>query len=95
MKIPGQYQFIQGMRISDLILRAEGILDETYTGRAYLIRRNEDLSRQYEGINIGEILATPSASQNAVLRKYDIVQVFSKRRFVDPDSISVFGSVRN
>ncbi len=93
--VPGKYAFKPGQRISDLVKKAEGVLDDAHLGRAYLIRQDENLRNQYIGVNIGEVLKDSMSPGNYELKRYDVLLLLSKRRFIDPDSISVFGSVRN
>ncbi len=95
VRVPGKFEFIEGQKISDLLKSAQGIHDETYIARAYLIRLKPDLSKQYFAVNIGEVLSNNSSADNLELKSYDVLEVYSKKRFVDQDSISVYGSVRH
>ena len=95
VRVPGRYALKKNERIADLLKEAQGITDETYVARAYLIRRKQDLTREYISFNLEELLANDRSASNVELQSYDIVQIFSKTRFMDPDSITIFGSVRN
>jgi protein involved in polysaccharide export with SLBB domain len=94
VRIPGRYELKKADKIYDLIMKAEGVLNETYLERAYLIRQKNDLSKEYISINLGNILKDQNSPENLFLQKYDLLSVFSKSRFIDYDSISVTGFVR-
>ena len=95
IRVPGRYSLKKQEHISDLIKLAQGVMDESYLARAYLIRRKDDLTREYISFNLEQLLANEHSAANLELQSYDIVQIFSKTRFMDPDSITLFGSVRN
>lgn len=95
VRIPGKYELKKGDKIADLIIKAEGVLDETYLDRAYLIRQKKDLTKEYISVNLGTILKNKNVPENLTLQKYDVLSVFSQKKFLDLDSITVMGSVRD
>lgn len=95
VKLPGIYEFKPSSRISDLLLKAEGVLFDTYLDEAYLIRTKDDLSSEYFKINLYNVLYDSLSEENIHLQGYDILQVFSKSYFVDIRSVSIEGAVRN
>lgn len=94
VKLPGMYALKQGEKISDLIDKAQGFLDEALLERSYLLRQKEDLTKEYIAINLFEILNDKKSAQNLELRKHDLIEVFSKKRFMEKDSVGIYGAVR-
>ena len=94
VKLPGKYQFINGTRIYDIIQRAEGVNKEFYPDKGYLLRLQNDYSRQLLPIFPGAILKNPSSSENILLQEEDIVSIFSKKDFMDQYTVALDGEVR-
>lgn len=94
VRVSGRYELKPTDRISDLIIKAEGVLDESYLDRAYLIRQKSDLTKEYIPVNLEAILKNKNNPDNLKLQKYDVLNVFSKSKFIDADSIRIVGSVR-
>jgi polysaccharide export outer membrane protein len=95
VKLPGNYELKAGDRISDVIIRAEGVLDDVFDNRAYIIRLNANLSKKYIPFNLKEILENPSSPSNIKLQNLDIVKIFSKSYFKDEFKFNVTGAVRS
>ncbi len=93
VRVPGRYEFIEGYRISDLIKLADGVLDNAYQDRAYITRTIEDLTTVIKPIELKDILANDKSPDNLLLKRYDKLEVFSKRDFLEKFSVSVAGSV--
>jgi len=73
---PGVYKRTDGMRISDLVAAAGGVLPDAYLDRADMIRRAEDHSLSLERINLRAALSgDPTA--NIKLQDRDEVTVFT------------------
>ena len=94
VKLPGNYEIRTGDRISDIILRAEGVLYDVFDSRAYIIRLNPDFSKKYIPFNLKEILEKPNSVNNIKLQNLDIIKIFSKAYFKDEFVFSVLGAVR-
>jgi protein involved in polysaccharide export with SLBB domain len=93
---PGEYRFVPGMRISNLLEAAGGVQKNAYLKTAELTRRNVSQSgMQTEKLNIDleEVLAGNPA-QNIELNDYDhlIVRTIPELEF-DRDA-NIFGEVR-
>lgn len=94
VELPGEFEIVNGMRVSDLLKK--GVLArDARMDLAYLVRAREDGTASYERINIAEILANPTAATNYVLTDRDRLNVLSQKSFVDQDMISISGQVRN
>ncbi len=90
------FDISENLTIEDAILLAGGLTPEA-NNYAYLYRKNrenfEDVD--YIRLNIKEIIANPSSSQNIPLMPYDSIAVFANPTFTDEFSIRVQGLVRN
>ena len=91
----GEYAFVQGMKINDLIQRSvirENAIQET----AYLRRFNEDHKTvRYEIVNIKEAILNPASPANMELRKGDVLTVRALSDFAESYKVIVDGAVRN
>jgi len=93
IKRPGVWAFEEGMKISDIIDLAGGVLEEFFGDRIIVSRTHDDLSREMFSSNLKDILdGSPQADRK--LQKWDVVKVSSiwdlrQRNFVD-----VYGQVK-
>lgn len=95
VKLPGNYELKEGDRILDVITRAEGVVEDVFDKRAYVIRLNADLSKRYISFNLKEVLENPNSALNIKLQNLDVIKIFSKSYFKDDFNFSVMGAVRN
>ena len=95
VKLPGNYEMKPGDRISDIISRAEGVLNDVFDSRAYIIRLNPDLSKKYIPFSLKEIVENPNSPNNIKLQNLDMIKIFSKSYFKDDLVFSVSGAVRS
>lgn len=95
VKLPGNYELKQGDRITDIIGRAEGIVEDVFDSRAYVIRLNSDLSKRYIPFNLKEVLENPNSAYNIKLQNLDIIKIFSKSYFKDDFKFMISGAVRS
>ncbi len=92
--VSGDYEYIKGERILDLLYRSKCIDDKTFLERAYVIRLNQDRTRSHITLNLDKILKDPSHEQNILLQEYDVIRVLSIDDFDDIFSVIVHGAVR-
>ena len=92
--VSGDYEYIKGERILDLLYRSKCIDDKTFLERAYVIRLNQDRTRSHITLNLDKILNDPSHEQNILLQEYDVIRVLSIDDFDDIFSVIVHGAVR-
>ena len=88
---PGEYQFTEGMRISDLIRKAEGVLPEAYE-RAEILRYISEHTRQPIPFNIEKILKGEK-EEDYFLKEWDIVKVYSWYDIYPEPMVEIKGSV--
>ncbi|MGB9596746.1 MAG: SLBB domain-containing protein, partial [Candidatus Poribacteria bacterium] len=76
IRMPGTYQLKEGMKISDLIRSAQGLLDEAYMERADLIRFNSDKkTTSLIPIDLSKVL---SGTDDVTLSQWDKLIIYSK-----------------
>lgn len=91
---PNSYSFYEGMKVKDLIERADGVLDDAYLKRAIITRTNPDLTTEIVNVDLKKALAGEAAA-NILLQKEDLVKVFSVSDFKEKYSVTVNGEVKN
>ncbi|WP_159518144.1 SLBB domain-containing protein [Sunxiuqinia indica] len=89
---PGTYALTDGMQLSDLIRKADGVKENVFSNRGVLLRLGADLTPQTTAFNVSEIV---SGDTDIALKREDqviIKDIFSMResRFV-----RIFGQVQN
>ncbi len=86
---PGIYELAPGMQLTDLIDLAGGLKDDTYLGRAQIIRLNPlDLSHSLVPVSL-------LAGDDPLLAEYDEIKVFSVAEFRDRRFVTIYGAVHN
>ena len=95
VRVPGKYEFIPGEKLSDLVMRAQGFLEEAFLAKAFIVRRKEDFSAKYISVNLQDLIQNKASKSNIELFPYDVVNIYSKNKFIDPYNITIYGSVRN
>ena len=90
---PDTYSFFEGMRISDLISKADGLKEDAYSKRARIIRLKSDLTTEIVMVNLEQALVGDEAA-NVALKKEDLVTVYSILDFVEEYKITIDGEIR-
>jgi protein involved in polysaccharide export with SLBB domain len=91
---PNSYSFYEGMKVKDLIERADGALEDAYLKRAIITRTNADLTTEILNVDLKKALAGEAAA-NILLQKEDLIKVFSVTDFKEKYSVTVNGEVKN
>ena len=92
--VSGDYEFIEGDHLLDLLQRAKCITEKTFMDKVYVIRLNKDRTKTHISINLSAVLEDNSHIDNVLLQEYDIINVLSVDDFDDEFSVSVLGAVR-
>jgi polysaccharide biosynthesis/export protein len=92
--VSGDYEFIQGDHLLDLLKRAKCISEKTFMDKVYVVRLNKDRTKTHITVNLRAVLEDDSHADNILLQEYDIVNVLSVDDFDDDFSVSVLGAVR-
>lgn len=90
---PDTYSFFKGMRISDLIAKAEGLKEDAYKNRARIIRVKGDLTIEMLDVNLEKIIAGDKV-YDLLLQKEDILTVYSLLDFKEDYIVSIFGEIK-
>jgi len=91
---PDYYELTDGMRISDLILKADGLKEDAYLGRAQLIRLKPNLLKELVSINLVKALQKGS-EENIYLQREDEIYINSIIDLRDSLTVDLLGEVRN
>ncbi|MBK6731220.1 MAG: SLBB domain-containing protein [Bacteroidetes bacterium] len=94
VKFPGTYELSEGLRISNLIEKAQGVKYEAYMNKAYLIRKDEQMNSVYIPFNLQDVMNNPSSAFNFELTKFDQVEIFTKDKFRQTFTVKVEGAVK-
>ncbi|MBE7175738.1 MAG: SLBB domain-containing protein [Mucilaginibacter polytrichastri] len=90
---PGQYELQQGMTLSQLIKKAEGLRDDAFKSRGYISRFKDDLNTELVSFDVGRILS--GQSPDIALKREDIVKISSIFDLREEYKITVEGEVIN
>jgi protein involved in polysaccharide export with SLBB domain len=91
---PDTYSFYEGMRVSDLIAKADGLKEDAYSKRARIIRVKSDLTTEIVNVSLDKALGGDLESDIA-LNKEDVVTVYSILDFVEEFKITIDGQIKN
>lgn len=90
---PDAYSFFDGMKLIDLVNKADGITQDAYLKRVIITRVNDDLTTKVLTVDLAQAL-NGSAENNIELRKEDVVSVYSIFNFKEKFSVTIDGAVK-
>ena len=90
---PDVYELQAGMRIADLINKADGLKEDAFTGRAQLIRTKPNLLKEMISINLSKALEK-NTTENILLQREDEVYINSILEIRDSLKVDLFGEVK-
>ncbi len=92
---PGNYQWFDGIRVSDIIKNVDkDLLPETYFDMAYIERLVEpDFHRELISFNLGKVLFDKDSNEDKLLKPYDTINIFSKWDLSEKPVVRVTGAV--
>jgi len=90
---PDTYSFYEGMRVSDLIAKADGLKEDAYSKRARIIRLKPDLTTEIVNVDLEKALGEDLAADLA-LQKEDVVTVYSILDFTEEYKITIDGEIK-
>ncbi|WP_369014305.1 SLBB domain-containing protein [Flavobacterium anhuiense] len=91
---PDYYSFTDGMRISDLVTRAEGLKEDAYSKRARIIRLKTDLTTEIVNVDLGAALSG-DLNADIELKREDVITVYSILDFREEYKVTIDGEVKN
>jgi protein involved in polysaccharide export with SLBB domain len=90
---PDVYELQAGMRIADLISKADGLKEDAFTGRAQLIRTKPNLLKEMISINLSKALEK-NTTENILLQREDELYINSILEIRDSLKVDLFGEVK-
>ncbi len=90
---PDVYELTPGMRVADLIKKADGLKEDAFIGRAQLIRAKPNLLKEMISINLSKALEKNTAD-NIELQREDELFVNSILDLRDSLTVDLLGEVR-
>ena len=90
---PDVFELTSNLKVADLIRRADGLTEDAYTGRAQIIRLQEDLTRSVVSFDVAKAL-NGDATNNILLNREDQVVITSKLDLRDSLNVSIQGEIR-
>lgn len=90
---PSVYSFFQGMRIKDLIEKADGIKEDAYLSRSTIVRLKPDLTSEIINLNLEKAL-TGDPEFNILLKREDVVTVYSILDFKEEYKVTIDGEIK-
>jgi protein involved in polysaccharide export with SLBB domain len=90
---PNSYSFYEGMRIADLVAKADGLKEDAYTTRATIVRVKDDLTKETVSVNLAKALSG-DAQANIALDKEDVVTVYSILDFKEEYKVTIEGEIK-
>jgi len=88
---PGSYELTEGMMLSDLLKRADGVREDAFMERGLILRRKEDLTLANVSFNVADVV---SGVSDIVLHREDIVTISSIDDVREERSVRVRGEVQ-
>ncbi len=93
--VSGDYEFVKGETVYDVMLKSNSLTEETFVEKAYLVRTKSDFTKEYIVLEIANIISDFTSASNITLQEYDELYIFSQRDFIDEFKIDVNGGVRS
>jgi protein involved in polysaccharide export with SLBB domain len=91
---PDVYELTPGMRISDLVQRADGLTEDAFIGRAQLIRLKPNLLKELVTINLSKALQK-DPNENILLQREDELYINSVIDLREALTVDLLGEVRS
>lgn len=92
---PGNYQYLPGMKLLDLVSLAEGPKEDAYLNWVLLNREAENLEKEVNGINLKDVILDANSKYNIELKKGDHLHISSYFEMKEKQTIEINGEVKN
>lgn len=89
---PGIYEWSEGMKLADLIQKAEGLREDAYLKRALVHRLKPDLTKEVIAFSLEN--SSNRTAQRILLEKNDSVIISSVNDLKDERTVNITGEVR-
>ncbi len=95
VNIPGEYELNPGMRVSDLLAKAQ-LADNALLETAFIYRFSPDGITDYKQLDLKAILKSPGSAEDILLLPKDDLKIFAGSKFTDTNfKVMIAGSVRD
>jgi protein involved in polysaccharide export with SLBB domain len=84
---PGSYEYKDGLSVSDLLNKAEGITKEAFLERAIIVRTYDKSNKETISFSLKE------DNKNLLLRENDAIYIFNKEELKEKEFITINGAV--
>ena len=92
---PGRFEYTEKLNVNDLVMMADGLVEDAYLDMAHIIRRNDDLTKEILEFNL-ENAINQTGNDNLELQPFDSLVVFNKNTIFNAfKTVSVTGAVKN
>ncbi len=88
---PGSYALSEGMKVKDLIEKADGLTGDAFYNRAIILRTKSDLSRQTIDVNLRELMN--EGLGNVELQREDVLKVLSVFDVANETFVKISGEI--
>jgi protein involved in polysaccharide export with SLBB domain len=89
---PGTYSISNGMTLSQLIRKADGIKEDAFLYRGTIVREKENKETEILSFNLSAVIA---GTNDIPLIKEDIVSIASAIEMRETQKVSIYGKVKN
>lgn len=90
---PDVYELTSGLTVAELIRKADGLKEDAYTGRAQILRLQDDLRRSILSFDIRKALSG-DAAHNLALKREDEILISSVLDLRDSFKVTIQGEIR-
>lgn len=88
---PGNYELTEGLQLSELIKKAEGLKEEAFMERAVITRKQEDMSLKAISFSVRNVL---NGEIDFDLQREDRIQISSKFDMREARTVEIVGEVQ-
>jgi protein involved in polysaccharide export with SLBB domain len=88
----GDFGLVEGMTLSQLIAKAEGLREDAFTSRAALYRLRDNLEVQVINFNVGDVLS--GREPDIVLQREDLVMISSVLELQQERKVRIVGEIQ-
>ncbi len=90
---PGPFELTSGLTLSQLIKEADGLKEDAFLPRGYIVRQNPDLTTSTLQFNLSKIMQ--GTASDIPLQREDVVHIYSIFDLRDQYTVSIKGEVRD
>jgi protein involved in polysaccharide export with SLBB domain len=88
---PGFYALEDGLTVSKLIKKAEGLREDAFMTRAIIYRLKEDNTHEVLSFNTADIVS--GKTKDVLLKREDVIQIASEKELKEGYNVSINGEV--